>query len=75
MGYSCFELFEEIVLQNTHFNNFEVDHAFPRIGLKRVLFNTRRIYREGKGTDRILLAFEDITDQKGTRRPETKEPD
>jgi formate hydrogenlyase transcriptional activator len=60
------ELLEKIIPQNTHFNNFEVDHAFPRIGRKRVLLNARRIYRESKGTDRILLAFEDITDQKQT---------
>ncbi len=60
------ELLEKIILQNAHFNNFEVDHAFPRIGRKRVLLNARRVYREGKGTDRILLAFEDITDQKQT---------
>jgi formate hydrogenlyase transcriptional activator len=60
------ELLEEIIPQNTHFNNFEVDHAFPRIGQKSVLLNARRIYREGKRTDRILLAFEDITDQKQT---------
>ena len=60
------ELLEEIIPQNTHFNNFEVDHAFPRIGRKRVLLNARRIYREGKGTNRMLLAFEDITDQKRT---------
>jgi PAS domain S-box-containing protein len=43
------ELLEEIIPQNTHFNNFEVDHAFPRIGRKRVLHNARWIYREGKG--------------------------
>jgi len=60
------ELLEEIIPQNTHFNNFEVDHAFPRVGRKRVLLNARRIYREGKGTDRILLALEDITDQEQT---------
>ncbi|MGA2262546.1 MAG: sigma 54-interacting transcriptional regulator, partial [Acidobacteriota bacterium] len=60
------ELLEEIIPQNTHFNNFEVDHAFPRIGRKRVLLNARRIYWKSKGTDRILLAFEDITDQKQT---------
>jgi hypothetical protein len=31
-----------------------------------VLLNARRIYQEGKGTDRILLVFKDITDQKQT---------
>jgi formate hydrogenlyase transcriptional activator len=58
------ELLEEIIRQNSHFNNFEVNHAFPSIGQRRMLLNARRIYREGKDTDRILLAFEDITDQK-----------
>jgi PAS domain S-box-containing protein len=60
------ELLEEIIPQNNHFDNFEVDHAFPRIGQKKVLLNARQFYREGKRTDRILLAFEDITDQKQT---------
>jgi formate hydrogenlyase transcriptional activator len=57
------ELLEEIIPQNSHFNNFEVDHVFPGIGRKRVLLNARRIYWKGKGTDRILLAFEDITER------------
>ena len=60
------ELLEEIIPPNTHFNNFEVDHAFPRIGRKKVLLNARRIYREGKGTDMILLAIEDISERKKT---------
>ena len=38
--------------------------TFPRIGRKKMLLNARRIYREGKGTDRILLAIEDITEHK-----------
>ena len=58
------ELLEEIIPQNTHFNDFEVDHEFPAIGRRTMLLNARRIYREGKGTDRILLALEDITDRK-----------
>ena len=58
------ELLEEIIPKNTHFNNFEVDHEFQAIGRKRMLLNARRIHREGKDTDRILLAFEDITGQK-----------
>ena len=60
------ELLEEIILQKTYFDNFEVDHAFPHIGRKRLLLNARRIYCEGKGSERILLAFEDITDQNQT---------
>jgi formate hydrogenlyase transcriptional activator len=60
------ELLEEIVPQNTHFNDFEVDHEFPAIGKKTMLLNARRIYREGKGTDMILLAIEDVTERKKT---------
>ena len=37
------ELLEEIIPQNSHFDNFEVDHVFPRIGQKRMLLNARRI--------------------------------
>ena len=58
------ELLEEIIPRNTCFNDFEVDHVFPIIGRKRMLLNARRIHREGKGTEMILLAFEDITEQK-----------
>jgi PAS domain S-box-containing protein len=56
------ELLEEIVPQNTQFNDFEVDHEFPVIGRRTMLLNARRVYREGRGTDMILLALEDITD-------------
>jgi PAS domain S-box-containing protein len=58
------EFLEEIIPKNTHFNNFEVDHELPVIGRKRMLLNARRIYREGKGTDMILLAIDDITERK-----------
>jgi len=58
------ELLEEIIPQNAYFNGFEVDHEFPVIGRRIMLLNARRIYREGQGTERILLALEDITDRK-----------
>ncbi len=57
-------LLEEVIPQNTHFNDFEVDHEFPAIGRRTMLLNARRILQEGKGTEMILLAFEDITAQK-----------
>jgi PAS domain S-box-containing protein len=58
------EFLEKIIPKNTHFNNFEVDHEFPAIGRKKMLLNARRIYQEGKGTDMILLAIDDITERK-----------
>lgn len=57
-------LLEEVIPQNTHFNDFEVDHEFPAIGRRTMLLNARRILQEGKGTEMILLAFEDITAEK-----------
>ena len=61
------KLLEEIVPQNSHFNGFEVDHEFPGIGRKMMLLNARRIYREGQGTEMILLAIEDITERNRAR--------
>jgi PAS domain S-box-containing protein len=61
------KLLEEIVPQNSHFNGFEVDHEFPSIGRKTMLLNARRIYRQGKGTEMILLAIEDVTERNQAR--------
>jgi len=60
------EFLEKIIPKNSHFNNFEVDHEFPVIGRKKMLLNARQIHREGKSTDRILLAIDDITERKKT---------
>lgn len=58
------ELLEEILLKNTYFKNFEVDHVFPDIGRKVMSLNARRIYQEGTATERILLAIEDLTERR-----------
>jgi PAS domain S-box-containing protein len=58
------QLLEEIIPQNAHFPGFKVEHEFPVIGRRTMILNARRIYQEGKSTDRILLAIEDITEQK-----------
>ena len=55
------ELLESIIPQNTHFDHFEVDHTFPHIGRKIMLLNARRIHGDNNETERILLAFDDIT--------------
>ncbi len=60
------KLLEEILPENTVFNDFEVEHEFPGIGYKKMLLNARRIYQEGAGADRILLAIEDVTEKSGT---------
>ena len=57
-------LLEEIIPRNNQFQNFEVDHEFPTIGRKIMVLNARQIYSKGIGAHRILLAIEDITEQK-----------
>jgi signal transduction histidine kinase/CheY-like chemotaxis protein len=50
-------LLEQILLQNTVFNDFEVSHDFERIGPRTMLLNARRLDH----VEFILLAMEDIT--------------
>ena len=57
------KLLEDILHANTQFDLYQVDHVFPSIGHKIMVLNARRIYREGKGTEMILLALEDVTAQ------------
>jgi two-component system CheB/CheR fusion protein len=55
-------LLEELLPQNSHFENFEVEHTFPRLGLRTMLLNAHRIVRlEGEPSQLILLAIEDVT--------------
>jgi two-component system CheB/CheR fusion protein len=50
-------LLEQILPQNTVFNDFEVHHDFERIGPRTILLNARRL----DNVQLILLAMEDIT--------------
>jgi nitrogen-specific signal transduction histidine kinase len=53
-------LLEEILPQNTVFNDYEVSHDFERIGPRTILLNARRLDQ----VQFILLAMEDITARK-----------
>ncbi len=57
------ELLDEILPQNTTFEDFEVIHEFPRVGHKVLLLNARRLEREQGLPDMILLAIEDVTEK------------
>lgn len=57
-------LLEDILPKNTFFEDFKVDHEFPRIGRRIMMLNARRIYRMGEEQPIMLLAMEDITRQK-----------
>ena len=58
------ELLEKVLPTNTAFDDYAVKHDFETIGLRTMLLNARRIYREANKSDTILLAIEDITERK-----------
>jgi diguanylate cyclase (GGDEF)-like protein/PAS domain S-box-containing protein len=58
------ELLEDILPMKSSFEDFEVEHDFKSIGLRIMLLNARKIYREMNNAEMILLAIEDITDRK-----------
>ncbi|MGD9251328.1 MAG: sigma 54-interacting transcriptional regulator [Desulfobacterales bacterium] len=62
------ELLEDILPQNTHLNDFEVEHHFETIGPKIMHLNARRIYSKENKTQLMLLAIEDVTDQEYYKR-------
>jgi transcriptional regulator with GAF, ATPase, and Fis domain len=62
------KLLEDILPQNTSFHDFEVEHTFETIGPKIMHLNARRIYGQGKQTDMILLAIEDVTEREYHKR-------
>ncbi len=58
------KLLEQIIPQQTLFEDFEVTHDFPHIGPKTMLLNARLIPARGRQPKLILLAMEDITERK-----------
>jgi PAS domain S-box-containing protein len=56
-------LLEEIIPQNSTFDDFEVEHDFESIGPKTMLLNARRFPPEGQW-ELILLAIADVTEKK-----------
>jgi PAS domain S-box-containing protein len=62
------ELLEDILPQNSTFDDFEVEHNFETIGRKIMHLNARRIYRKSKQTRMILLVIEDVTEREYYKR-------
>lgn len=57
-------LLEDILPKNTFFDDFKVEHDFPKIGHKVMILNARRIHTINEEKPIMLLAMEDITKQK-----------
>jgi chemotaxis protein methyltransferase CheR len=62
------ELLEDILPQNSAFNDFEVEHTFETIGRKIMHLNARRIYGESKHPRMILLSIEDVSEREYYKR-------
>ncbi len=65
------QLLEEIVPQNAGFENFEVEHDFPGLGVRTMMLNARRLEARPGRPSLILLALEDVTG----RAPRRQRPD
>ena len=60
-------LLNGIVEENKTFTDFEVVHNFPLVGKKILLLNAREVMSEAGAEKFILLAIEDVTEQKKYR--------
>lgn len=58
------QLLEQVLSTNENFQDFLVEHTFPRLGKRKFLLNGRRLIREAGETMLILLAMEDVTMRK-----------
>jgi two-component system, chemotaxis family, CheB/CheR fusion protein len=58
---------DEILPRAARLEDVEVEHEFPRLGLRTLVINARKLHREA-GQESILLAFEDRTEARNTER-------
>lgn len=57
-----------VISNDETMEGYEVDHEFPGIGRKVMLLNARNVHRPNDGTERLLLAIEDVTEARDARR-------
>ncbi|MCF8036716.1 MAG: PAS domain S-box protein [Desulfobacteraceae bacterium] len=62
------ELLETLLPRKTTLDGYEVEHEFADLGRRTMLFNAREIQRKSGKERLILLAIEDITERKGTKK-------
>ena len=61
-------LLEGVLPSRSHFDDFEVTHTFPTIGLRTMLLNARKVYRPGNKSPLILLSIEDVTEARAAEQ-------
>lgn len=57
-------LLEQVLPEDLTVEDFEVEHEFETLGWRFMLLNARRLERDAAGDELILLAIQDVTDQK-----------
>jgi two-component system CheB/CheR fusion protein len=60
------DLLEHIISNNESFDDYEVEHDFPALGIRTMRLNARRIKQTGQ-PHLILLAIEDVTEEENYR--------
>jgi len=61
-------LLESVIPHRASVEGFEVEHDFPTIGRRTMLVNARKIYRPGEHDGFILLAIEDVSEERAARK-------
>jgi PAS domain S-box-containing protein len=61
-------LLESVIPHRTSVEGFEVEHNFPTIGRRTMLVNARKIFRPGEHDGFILLAIEDVSEERAARK-------
>jgi PAS domain S-box-containing protein len=61
-------LIETILPGRATIEAFEVDRVFPSIGRRVMMLNARKVYRAGHHTQQVLVAIEDVTEQRRLER-------
>ncbi len=67
------ELLEQVLPRDARFQNFEVEHDFPRVGRMTFRLNARRLDEGDADRSSILLAMENVTERENDRK-KTKNP-
>ena len=65
-------LLESVIPHRASVEGFEVEHDFPTIGRRTMLVNARKIFRAGDHDGFILLAIEDVSEERAARKESTR---
>ena len=60
-------LLESVIPHRASVEGFEVEHDFPSIGRRTMLVNARKVFRPGRADGSILLAIEDVSEERAAR--------